>query len=271
VINAEASIKPSEPVSVSASATADFPHVVRFKQGAARFLEGDDITIQEIRGTAETFSPGNIYRIVGTYKLASHDKAMLAAYTTASNAADGRSRSLKVQHMYVDRGKGMFTLFLPMSYEGWPHVSFYPSDGGEGFGDNYFGTGGFVLKKGWWSKQKDQKESGASKAEKAPGTIGFFVSPVNTEFQKWQLQGEDIVAYASIDGTSFIDMDTGTIGTARFNFEALRKSLKETLGSMKHPTVFSTPTCLFVLSLPESRAHPNQLSCHNSILPKQYW
>lgn len=224
--NAKASIISSKPVQDSASANADFPYAVQFKQGATRFEDGDDITIQEIRGTAETFAPGNIYRIAGTYKLASHDKAMLAAYTTANNAADGRSRSLKVQHMYVDRGKGKFTLFLPMSYEGWPHVSFYPSGGGQSFGGNYFGTGDFVLKKWWGSKQKDQKKSGASKAEKAPGTFGFFVAPVNTEFQKWRLQGEDIVAYASIDGTSFIDMDTGTIDTDRFDIEALRKALK---------------------------------------------
>ena len=125
-----------------------------------------------------------------------------------------------------------------MSCEGWPHVSFYPSGGGEGFGGNYFGTGDSVLKKWWGSKQIDQKESGASKAENALGTVGFFVAPVNTEFQKWRLQGEDIVAYASIDGTSFIDMDTGTIGTDRFDFEALRKALKNVrkqcgLGTLK--------------------------------------
>lgn len=41
-----------------------------------------------------------------------------------------------------------------MSYRGWPHVSFYPADGGSGFGGNYFGTGDSVLKKWWGSKDK---------------------------------------------------------------------------------------------------------------------
>jgi hypothetical protein len=43
----------------------------------------------------------------------------------------------------------LITLYLPMSYEGLPHVSFYGDDDGEGMGGNYFGTGDSVLKK-WW-------------------------------------------------------------------------------------------------------------------------
>ena len=132
-----------------AAATADLPYVIEFEQGATRFLAGDEITIREVRGTAETFEPGNIYRITGTYKLASHDKASVAAYTTATNASRGKSRSLEVQTMSAVRGEGDFSLFLPMSYAGWPHVSFYPHGGGEGFGGVYFGTGEYVLKK-WW-------------------------------------------------------------------------------------------------------------------------
>ena len=54
------------------------------------FLNGDKITIPEVRGTADTFAPGNIYWIKGTYTLASHDRAMLAAYTTAMDAENGR-------------------------------------------------------------------------------------------------------------------------------------------------------------------------------------
>jgi hypothetical protein len=38
-------------------ATADFPHTVRFEQGAAQFSSGDSITILEVRGTADTFAP----------------------------------------------------------------------------------------------------------------------------------------------------------------------------------------------------------------------
>jgi RNA polymerase sigma factor (sigma-70 family) len=133
--------------------TSEFPFAVRYEQGATRFLDGDKITIQEVRGTAETMTPGNLYWIKGTYSLASHDRAMLAAYTTAANPDDGNGSYLKVQRTVVNRGSGTFTLFLPMSYKGWPHVSFYPADGGADFGGNYFGTGDSVLKE-WWGSKK---------------------------------------------------------------------------------------------------------------------
>lgn len=139
----------------TSSATSEFPHAVKFEQGATQFLDGDKITIVEVRGTAETFAPGNIYWIRGKYTLGSSDRAMVAAYTTAMDAANGTSGSLKVQTTVVNRGDGTFTLFLPMSYRGWPHVSFYPAEGGSGFGGNYFGTGDSVLKKWWGSKDKD--------------------------------------------------------------------------------------------------------------------
>ena len=128
-----------------------FPHVVKFEQGATRFQNGDKITILEVRGTADTMSPGNNYRIKGTYTLASHDRATLAAYTTASKAANGTGPTHKVQSTMVNPGTGTFTLVLPMSCEGWPHLSYYPTDGGSDFGGNYFGTGDTVLKK-WWGE-----------------------------------------------------------------------------------------------------------------------
>ena len=111
--------------------TSEFPYVLHFEQGATRFLEGDKITILEVRGTADTMTPGNIYWIKGSYSLASRDRAMVAAFTTARSAADGKGPYLKVQTTIVNRGDGTFTLFLPMSCKGWPHVSFYPADGGE--------------------------------------------------------------------------------------------------------------------------------------------
>jgi hypothetical protein len=132
---------------------ADFSHAVPFEQGATRFSAGDKITITEIHGTAERFTPGNVYRIRGTYSLASHDSATLAAYTTAKYAKDGFSHSRKIQSTVVNRGDGTFTLYLPMTCEGWPHVSFYPAGGGDGFGGNYFGTGETVLKRWWGSKE----------------------------------------------------------------------------------------------------------------------
>jgi beta-lactamase regulating signal transducer with metallopeptidase domain len=155
-------------------------HVVRFEQGATRFANGDEIKIDKVLGTAETFEPGNIYQIRGTYKLSSRDKAILLASTTATDEAEimtmmqlypnmrtdfvqpGKSPGtvpghatgieLKVQRADIVRGAGEFTLFLPMTYKGLPHVSFYSTDKGEGFGATYFGTGDTVLKK-WWNEK----------------------------------------------------------------------------------------------------------------------
>ncbi len=131
-------------------------------------MEGDKITIVEVRGTADTLTPGNIYRIKGTYTLASHDRAMLAAFTTARDAADGRGPYLKVQTTAVTRGTGTFTLFLPMSCRGWPHVSFYPADVGQSFGGSYFGTGDSVLKQWWGAKGGSAQDSGLPATKEKP-------------------------------------------------------------------------------------------------------
>jgi beta-lactamase regulating signal transducer with metallopeptidase domain len=164
------------------TARSEFPYVLHFEQGATRFLDGDDITIVEVRGTADTFTPGNIYWIKGTYSLASCDRAILLASITVTDwfeitsfpldltvssdhvipgeATDGvpghaTGAELKVQRQTVDRGRGTFTLFLPMTHKGLPHVSFYPVETGEGFGGNYFGTGESVLKHWWDSGEVD--------------------------------------------------------------------------------------------------------------------
>ena len=52
----------------------DFPYSVRFQQGATRLPAGDKIVITEVKGTAETMAPGNIYLVRGTYKLTSHER-----------------------------------------------------------------------------------------------------------------------------------------------------------------------------------------------------
>ena len=103
--------------------------------------------IVEVRGTADTFKPGNLYWIKGTYTLASRDRGALAAFVSAMDAIDGKSAYLKVQTTAVNKGDCEFTLFLPMTYRGWPHVSFYPAEGGEVFGGIYFGTADSVLKR----------------------------------------------------------------------------------------------------------------------------
>jgi hypothetical protein len=122
---------------------------VAFVEGASRFEDGDKITITKVRGTSKTFEPGGTYWIEGTYMLASRDRATLLASVTARNAGDGRTLNDKDQTTDVKRGSGTFRLKLPMPYVGWPHVSYYPADGGDGFGGVYFGTGDSVLEN--WS------------------------------------------------------------------------------------------------------------------------
>ncbi len=128
----------------------EFPFAVPFEVGETKFLNGDEITIVEVRGTVDTFATGNIYWIKGTYTLASHDKAELQASVTVmdSGTSTARAFAVKAQNLIVSQGTGTFTLFLPMSYGGCPHVSFYPVDGGTGFGGVYFGTGNSVHPQG---------------------------------------------------------------------------------------------------------------------------
>ncbi len=136
--NAHADAAPS-----NASAT-DFPHVVHFGVGETQFLPGDSITISEVRGTAEKIALGEIYCIKGHYTLASHDQAQMNVGISAQDVADARRSGFKPQDSIVHKGKGTFTLFLPMGCKGWPHISLYPAEGGNDFGGVYFGTGDSV-------------------------------------------------------------------------------------------------------------------------------
>jgi hypothetical protein len=173
--------------------TSEFPYKLKLEQGATRFLGDDKIAILEVRGTADTFTPGNIYWIKGTYTLASRDQAILLASITvtdfheimtargdltvwADHVRSGRATGaipgqatgaeFKVQRKVVGRGAGEFTLFLPMSHKGLPHVSFYSFENGEGFGGNYFGTGDSVLKK-WWDATETDPKSAISPADRS--------------------------------------------------------------------------------------------------------
>jgi hypothetical protein len=154
----------------------DFPKIVHFEQGASKFLDGDRIEITEVRGTATTMSPGNVYWIKGTYTLASHDRAGLMVGVTATSASDGTGSTLKTQSVDVSKGTGTFTLLYAMVCKGWPHVSFYPKGNGGDFGGAYFGTGEFVLKKWWGEDQKSVSES--TRAEAHP--FSFYVGETGT-------------------------------------------------------------------------------------------
>jgi hypothetical protein len=124
----------------------DFPFTVAFEQGATKFERGDEIIVTDVRGTSSDMGSG-ICRISGTYTLASHDRATLAGSMTARNLADGRGRWNKAQTMTIAKGHGTFTLYLPVSVDGWPHISFYGES--SDFGGSYIGTGDSVLRH-WW-------------------------------------------------------------------------------------------------------------------------
>ena len=109
-------------------------------------------------GTSDRMTAGNTYVIEGTYRLASHRRATLLASVTAVNPDrpwEGRNvPEHQTQRVELDRGAGRFKLILFMAYEGQPHVSFYPAEGGESFANAYFGTGESVCRRGWWETAK---------------------------------------------------------------------------------------------------------------------
>ena len=130
----------------------DLSHIVPFEVGASRLRDGDSITIVEVTGTSDRMTAGNMYMIRGTYKLASKEHATLLASVTANKRGEGQGvPTQKTQSVTVDQGNGHFSLILYMAYDGNPHISFYPAEG-ESFANVYFGTGGSVLRRGWWDK-----------------------------------------------------------------------------------------------------------------------
>lgn len=122
----------------------ELTHVVPFELGTAYFPGGDSITIDQVLGTSDTISAGNVYQVKGTYKLVSQDKAMLAAFITTSKSEP--IPNMRTQKMTVEKGEGHFTLLFYMWDEGSPHVSFYPISSGSSFAGIYFGTGKSVFK-----------------------------------------------------------------------------------------------------------------------------
>ncbi|HEY1684077.1 MAG TPA: hypothetical protein VGG19_04900 [Tepidisphaeraceae bacterium] len=123
---------------------------VQFALGAKEFSPGDSVVITDIHGTASTITPGNIYCIKGTYTLTSHDSATLAASTTSKYRFQGIGSWIEKQSINIVKGTGSFTLYLPLSIEGSPHISMY-GEGGS-FGGVYFGTGDTLLKS--WGSHK---------------------------------------------------------------------------------------------------------------------
>ena len=102
-------------------------------------FEGDRIEVEEVTGLAGPFVTGADYTVRGSYTLASHDKAHLAAYCTGGD--------LEGEHgVEVSKGSGKFEFTFRIAGLGRPHVSFYPVGGGNGFGNLYFDSAGKAVK-----------------------------------------------------------------------------------------------------------------------------
>jgi beta-lactamase regulating signal transducer with metallopeptidase domain len=139
------------------------PYVVTPGPGAtshAADSQGDSIAIESVRGTANKLSVGNTYEVSGTYRLVSHDKALLAIWVTGGSIygspkpimvrdekgqqyrlapvnPNDRHRPLPDQHQVVSKGEGHFTLRFHLWGPGGPHVSFYPYRAGEANGSSF--------------------------------------------------------------------------------------------------------------------------------------
>jgi hypothetical protein len=82
-----------------------------------------------------------------------------------------------------------------MSVGGWPHVSFYPADGGDGFGGVYFGTGDSVLKK-WWGFQGELGPA-VPKETVPDGAAEFGIAkllPINTSIKEFTAELDRVLA-----------------------------------------------------------------------------
>jgi len=118
-------------------APANLSHLV--KPGAVYTQSGDQIIVDEVRGTSDRMSAGNTFEVTGRYKLVSHDEADLAINVMVSyDSPHSRHTALPQQKMKVAKGEGRFSLKFQMWDDGNPHVSFYPAHGGQSFASAYF-------------------------------------------------------------------------------------------------------------------------------------
>lgn len=120
---------------------------------------GDAIVITAVHGTAQTIAIGNTYRIDGAYTLASHDQATLSAYGTSTQPNEPHRNTIPGQSMTIQKGSGLFSVFLKVEDPQCPHVSFYPVEGGESFAGEYFGTGDSIPPDSWRVRSQSKKES----------------------------------------------------------------------------------------------------------------
>jgi|HubBroStandDraft_1064217.scaffolds.fasta_scaffold24956_3 hypothetical protein len=126
------------------TAAADFERAFPFEYSIAPYQKPwsgfhgrDRIVIRAIRGNRAQIEAGGLYAVMGTYTLASMDKAVLGLFVTTDEP--GITPTYRHQMKKIPKGNGSFLLWYVMTVDGDPHVSFYPaSPGSEARGGVYF-------------------------------------------------------------------------------------------------------------------------------------
>jgi hypothetical protein len=155
--------------------SGDLPHAVSYQLGDAKFAPGDNITIQQMRGTSDTITTGGTYSVEGTYTLSSKGEADLAFYATTVSASGPTPVDPK-QHIRIQKGTGSFHLVKTMNEDGFLHVSFYPVPSGSSFGGVYFGQGERVLRNNKFSIRDETGNSSSSEKPVAVNVRAVFVA-----------------------------------------------------------------------------------------------
>ena len=117
-----------------ASQCGDLPLSVPFVLGQSDLRPGDQVTILGVRGDRPSMTTGGRYCVWGRYTLASAPSATLCMWST-----NGETEGTEKERCANVTGTGDFVFrFSVKGQLGQPHVSFYPSGGGDGMGGVYF-------------------------------------------------------------------------------------------------------------------------------------
>ncbi len=132
---------------------SEFPHVVHFESGAPSSPMATPSPLPKFTALPKPSSPATS---IGSK--APHPRLARQSHVGRLHHRPRIERRVRKNHVpcrnYIDKGTGTFTLFLPMTCSGWPHISMYGD--GQSFSGIYFGTGDSVLKQ-WWGQKPTGK------------------------------------------------------------------------------------------------------------------
>jgi hypothetical protein len=121
-----------------ASAHAELSPVA-FVIGKQQFKPGDSIVIDQVLATSPKIEAGTKLVVRGHYELSSAAKASVGLFVThRSPAVRTPDAFAPSQVAQLSQASGSFELSCDVTYDGDPHVSFYPDGGGNSFGGVYF-------------------------------------------------------------------------------------------------------------------------------------